>query len=216
MPFYRVAMNGLVQGQAVANILWYRSAFPVPDLPTLVQIEDALAAEVEENIWANAVGGMKLTSSIFYTLVDITVDAHSDAGPFLSTTPFIRPVGEAGTRGGATQGPAQTAIFSAVLEPAFGPGVGLPKRGHLKYGPLLDTDILDTGLISGTAQAILNALAANFAANIATELPVSLFFPVRVRLTRVLGVVTALTYRDVSAFVVRPVPSWLHSRQPEA
>ena len=216
MAFFRVALEGEYAGQSIVNVFWFRTGFEIPGLTELLEVEPAIAAEVEERYWGQATIGMKARMDPGYRLVQIRVDAHEDSGPLMSVTPFILPVDEIGTSGGVTIGPSLNCTLNAVLEPAFGPGIGLPKKGHIKFGPLFAVEVGEDGRLTSAAITKYNSLGEIFAANIILESPVAVLFPVRVRLTRVAGVVTVLTYRDLSAFVVNPVPTWLHSRSPEA
>jgi hypothetical protein len=117
---------------------------------------------------------------------------------------------------GATNGLASCVVLKANLEPSFGPGIGLPKRGYLAIGPLLDADVADTGSLTSGALASFAQLGNNLATNIVTTLPAAVFAPVRMRITRVLKLIVAMGFKDVSDFTPNPVAKFRRSRLPEA
>lgn len=212
MPFFRVTLDGVHVGQNIVNVLWYRTTFPVPTLGDFLGYAEALAAEVEESVWDNgAPDCLKSTMLSTYTLQNIVVNGVDDDGAFISTDPYVLPVNEAGGWAQTSDSSALCAIMKANLEPAFGPGIGLPRRGYLAIGPLASIGVENNGLLSATVQDALIALGLLLAANITTEFPPGVFYPCRVRRNPT-GLPFPFGYRDVSSFVPRARVSWRRSR----
>lgn len=222
MPIYSVTLKGLYAGQNVINVLWYRAVTLWGDLGTLLGAQAALCAEVKQEIWDSRspghIGGygMEERALTGYTLSSIDCAAYDDEAVLLSTSPYTLVVNEPGLNNAASNGPAPAAIFKANLEPAFGPGLFLPKRGYIAFGPIADNAIENDGSLNAAEVVIMQTIANHMADNIVTESPIETFFPVRVRVTRVGGLITELGYRDVSGFVVKPIASFRRSRLPEA
>jgi hypothetical protein len=221
MSFYQITLDGRYANQDVKNILWYRDATLFADGLELFGMLDALANTVKDSVWASRsptfIGGRGMKDLMLqdYNLASITVLAYSNGSSLLSDTPFVLPVAEAGNVAGASNGPATCCILKANLEPSFGPGIGLPKRGYLALGPLNDASIGNTGLIGASDVADWNSLGQVLAANLVTTLPASVFFPIRVKITRVLGVITSIGYKDVSDWTCNPIAKFRRSRLPE-
>lgn len=222
MSFYEVSLKGSYAGQDVVNVLWYRNGTVFADGEELFGLLNAMAAQVRDDIWrAPGVGSLRgrgLAENLptGFTMEKITVNAYNDAFDLLSDTPVTLDVNEPGLRAGESNGPTTCVILKANLEPSFGPGIGLPKRGYIAPGPIVDGDIDSSGHLTDAALGIWNAWGANVATNIATVLPAAIFFPIRVRVTRAIHVVTLITYKDVDNFVCRRLPSYRKSRQLEA
>jgi hypothetical protein len=222
MAFYEVTLNGEYAGQDVKNILWYRNATPFADAEEFFGLLSALCAQVEDEIWASTGPSYTLGRGLRdvlpegYVLQSISAVGYGDGFDLLNDTPFTRVINQAGLVPGATNGPASAVILKANLEPSFGSGIGLPKRGFLVIGPTLDATVPDTGILDALHQSYFNEVGVRLAANVVTVLPPAIFFPIRVRVTRLAHIVTLITYKDVSGFVCNPVATWRKSRQPES
>lgn len=204
--FYQVSLIGAYAGQSVVNVLWYRAAINFPPAELLFDLQAAIAAEVKENLWDSLGGGSDANFNLrdlmptSYLLDKIVVSAWDDVLDPVSSDPSILTVNQAGLNTSSFMGTTPYILMRANLEPVVGPGIGLPRSGHLKIGPV-DEDIVDnTGRLTVQGLARFAYLGDRLAANITTEAPPAVFFPIRVRVTRVAGLVTVITYKDVSDF----------------
>lgn len=214
MAIFSVALNGICAGQDIVNVLYYRTVSPIVTIADFLDYAAAIAAEVDENIWDRASGDdMRFLLPDDYTLTNITVNGMDDDGVQLTTTPYVRPVNETGSNTVNFDTPALCAILKFNLEPAFGPGVGLPTRGYLALGPLSNDDVASSGLINAANLITIQGVANRFAENIITVAPVGTFFPVRIRINPT-GLPFPLGYRDISSVAVRPAASFRKSRMP--
>jgi hypothetical protein len=224
MSFYQVTLNGRYADQDIVNILWYRDATLFAAGLEFFGLLDALAATVEDTVWASRspafIGGRGMQDVMLegYTLETISIMAYTDGAALLSDTPFVRPVGEAGLVAGNSNGPATVINLRANLEPSFGPGIGLPKKGYLALGPLSDGSVGQTGHIGATDINDWNAFGEVLASNLVTVLPASVFFPIRVKIVRapLVGTILSIGYKDVSDFIAQPIAKFRRSRLPEA
>jgi len=223
MPnFVRVALQGQQANQQIINILWYR---PATDFGSGSLFYDALAAVAEavyEQIWNPGGDGsgppwdLRSLMPNTYTLDNIQVDGYDDAYALVSSAPFVRTVNEAGGLSTETNGPTTCVIMRAQLEPVLGPGIGLPKRGYIALSPVPDVAIDDGGQLTTTWLDRYDDFGDLIGQNLETTVPLMSYFPIRVRLTRVLGLITVITWKDVSDFHPRQSVSFRKSRQPEA
>lgn len=222
MPYYRLATRMEYYGQDIINVYWYRSITAFGALLDRLAVMNALAAEWKENFWddrspAHAGGyGLREILPDECNFADMTVQAWDDGIVAFTSDPVTIPVNQLGLVSGGTNGPAVCAIMKANLTPAIGPGIGLPKKGYLAIGPLMDSQIGSTGGLNTETQGRLQGLANRMALSIFTELPPDELEPIRVRLTRVAGVVTDIGWKTVASWAVRTQTSFRRSRQPEA
>lgn len=211
---YKVVLNGRYSGQAIVNILYYRLAFDV--LPGDLNFAGAsdLAFQVKQEIWN---GGMKALTPNNYTLENITVYPYDNLFDLLYQLPYVLPVNEGATGGGPeTNGPAPCVIVRFNLEPTSPlNGVYPPRRGYVALGPVLDSNIATTGYLLAGALAPYQAVANKMAANLVNTVPPAVFFPIRVKTVKVLGVARIVSWADVSSAVVRSLTSYRRSRMPE-
>jgi len=222
MAFYQVTLNGINNQQRIANILWYRTAPLSEPVETLFDLQSALAAEVRDKIWLNggvyptAPNALRNFTITGYTLQSIFVNSWDDIFNPISSEPYTLEVNQAGLKSGNYGGPAPCAILHATTEPVAGPGIGLPRGGYLAIGPLLDTDVQDNGTLTTTAMSELTSCGVRLASDMVTVFPPATLYPIRTRVTRIAGVVTNISYRDVSAFTPRLRASFRRSRVAEA
>lgn len=222
MALYEVVLKGTFAGQAVNNVLWYRDIIPAIELGEFMDLLSAIGSTVKDQVWHSQaplhVRGMGLQEVLpdTYTLNAIDVKAYNADFTLVSDTPVTIAVNETGSEAGPTQGVDRCAILKANLEPSFGPGIGLPKRGYLAIGPILEAYVTDDGHLTDAARAAMDSLGNNLATNIETTLPPTVLFPIRTRVTRVLHVVTNISWKDVNDFVPRRLTSTRKSRRPEA
>lgn len=221
MPFYQLTQHGSYLGNDIVNVHWYRSITPYGSLLDRVAIMEALAAEFQTDVWNSRapafIGGYGLQDLLptGYTLVDLTMQAWDDAIVAFTSDPVVVPVGSAGLVNELTNGPAPCCVFRANLAPAAGPGIGLPKKGYLAIGPLCDTMIGGNGSLNTADLAHFQSLADRMSLSIMTEAPPDELEPIRVKLTRVGGVVTDIGYKTVNSWLVRPIATFRRSRLPE-
>lgn len=223
MAMFEVVLNGAYHGQDIKNILWYRGD-GLPDLIDLfLDYEQALAEEVYDNIWLSGADigftgvSLKEIMSEEYQLVSIQVTGRDEGFVLLGSDPYVRDVNEFGNDDGAMNGPAVCAIVRANLQPAAGPGIGLPRNGYWAIGPLPDEAVDTTGHLTETWTDWLHEVGNRMAAVITTELPVGGFTAVKVRVSKdPLGVITDIGWKNILDTSVRPLASFRRSRQPEA
>lgn len=223
MPnFVRVAFEGQQSNQDIVNIAWYRPATDFGSGSLFFDALAAVAAAAEEQIFdpgdsgTGPPWGLRAIMPNSYTLNRIVVTAYDDAYALVSSAPFVRNVNVAGGLSTETNGPTTCVILRAQLEPVLGPGIGLPNRGYLAIAPVPDVAVDDGGQLTTTWLSRYTELGGLFGQNLETVVPAMSWFPIRVRLTRVLGVVTLITWKDVSDFLPREGVSFRKSRQPEA
>lgn len=222
MPFYQLTTVGEYYGQEVVNVHWYRSITAYGAFLDRIAVCQALAAEYIENIWNSRapayVGGYGLRDlmSDEFTFQELRVQAWDDSIVAFTSDPVIVPMGQTGLVSGGTNGSAPCAIFHANLAPAAGPGIGLPKRGYLAIGPIMDAYIGADSQLNAFAMEHFQEVADRLSLSMFTELPPDELEPIRVRLTRVAGVVTDIGYKNVSSWVVQPLAKFRRSRLPEA
>lgn len=223
MTFYQVRVRGSDGGQNVINLLWYRDPSIFGTLGEYIGIANALSDAVYNQVvksqtpaYPRGLGLLDAISSN-YALQDIEVFAYNSLFAPISSTPVTNPYAGSGVRSAATNGPAPCINMRARMEPVLGPGIGTPKRGYLAIGPVADGDIDPTGHVTPAWIPFMDSLGDNLSTNVPIVLPLpTIFFPIRVRVTRLAGVVVAIGYRDVSDFVTDRVAKFRRSRLPEA
>lgn len=223
MTIYQVAVKGHANGQDVVNVLWYRDPSVFGTLAEYLGMANALAEQVNAQVIQSQgplhVRGYGLLEAVTvdYTLDELVVNAWNSLFEPIASSPVTFDATGVGLREGSTNGPAPCINLRANLEPVLGPGFGTPKRGYLAIGPIVDSDIAGGGVVAPAALPVFEGLGDNLATNVPVLLPVpTIFFPIRVKVTRLLGIVTNIGYRDVSDFTVDQVAKFRRSRLPEA
>lgn len=214
--YYQVVLNGVYQLQSIKNILWYRIGFDL--LPGGMNVAGAehLAFLVYEHIWLSNLRDVMAST---YKLQDITVIPYNGQFDPIYNLPFIREVNEFGTQAWASAGPAACFTARFILEPQV---LGLagwfpPRRGYLALGPIRESDVDEAGRITSSAETYWEANIQVLSQDLAgLPWPVT-FFPIRVRITKLLGGTLRLDgYTDISGIDLRPVATFRRSRLPEA
>jgi hypothetical protein len=212
--FYKVVLNGRYAGQAIVNVLYYRLADEyVPGPLNFAGAED-LAFQVKQEIWTPSLKG---TLSDGYVLENITVYPMDAGFSLLYQMPYQMPVNESGSDTGvATNGPATCAIIRFNLEPTSPlNGIYPPRSGYVAIGPLSDAYVDNTGHIPTAALAGWQGVADALSQNLENAVPPAVFYPIRVKQTKVLGVLKIISYADISGASTRSLASFRRSRQPE-
>lgn len=215
--YYKVVLSGACQGQDITNVLWYRVGIDlIPGDWNLFGVE-TLAQGVYNQVWADP-NRMRTLMSTFYTLVDIQVYPLNGLFTPLFASPFVRSVNEAGLRSGALVGPDTTYTAAFNLEPtSIFNGFAPPRKGHLKVGPCIESDIPDSGIIGNTHRDFVYQRLIGVSQDISTPLPFpGSFFPIRVSTATILGVPTLRGWADVSSIIIRATRSTLRRRRAEA
>lgn len=213
--YYSVILNGVFQSQAVVNILWYRVGIDVVPGDFNLFGAEHLANCVYELVWKS---GMKIAQSTLYKLQDITVIPYNGLFDPVYNLPFIREVNEFGQQGGGTIGVAGCLTCRFVLEPQvlLINGFFPPRRGYLSYGPIREIDIDDQGKLSTAAESFYETNLQPVANDLSLlPYPIS-YYPIRMRITRVLGVPVLNGWTDIQSVDVRPISTFRRSRVPEA
>jgi hypothetical protein len=220
MALYKVVLRGSFQGQAINNILYYRTGlgFDIGGL-TLGGTKE-VADAVKAIVWA----GLRPSLSTNYELQQIDSYVYNDQTFDLQyQSPFTLGVAEMGMCSDAEyNGPAVCAIMKFVLENhvLIANGPKPPKRGYLAIGPLSDGQVNSDGSLNleTARRAAWDIACAVCANNVETILPVpAVFYPVRVHMD-VVGIVGKLkitSFSDIQAAVMRHFTSFRKSRQPE-
>jgi hypothetical protein len=216
MAIYKVVLNGLCQGQAIKNILWYRTGVGIDISGLTVGGTVEVANAVKTMVWP----AMKNLLPPAYEMQDITAYVFDqDTFNLLYQNPTTVGVQDVGGNANAMNGPAVCAIIRLALEPTsiLANGIHPPKRGYVAIGPLVDTLVLDNGEVSkaGIYGGLWDVLCAALANNVETLIPPAIFFPIRVRQDKVLGILKVVSYADVRDATLRTNSSFRRSRMPE-
>lgn len=221
MALYKVVLKGIFQGQAIDNILYYRTGvgFDISGLTV------GGTKEVADAVKAMVVPPLLVVLTADYLLQQIDSYVYDDQTfNLLYQNPYTLGCDLAGLKGqGAYNGPAPCAILKFILEshPILVNGPRPPKRGYLAIGPLEDSQIRDDGSLNLDAPNNLywDAVCAAMANNVETILPIpALFFPVRVHMDKV-GIINKLkitSFADIQDAVMRRQTSYRRSRMPES
>ena len=220
MALYKVVVKGSCQGQAINNILYYRTGIGVDISGFTVGGTKEVADAVKAMIWP----ALKEVLPPAYELQQIDSYVYNEQTfDLLYEAPYTVGVQDFGVAGdGNLNGPAPCAIMKFILENhvILVDGPRPPKRGYLAIGPMPDLLINDDGSLKLDAGFNLkwDALCAVMANNVETILPIpAVFFPVRVHMDKV-GIIPKFkitSFSDIQAAVMRHFCSYRRSRQPE-
>lgn len=217
MAVYKCVLNGQAMGQDIKNILYYRNGIGIDLGGLTVGGTVEVANAIKTTVWPL----MKPVLPTAYTLQDITAYVYNEETfALLYQNPTTVGVQETGLATGNMNGPAPCAIIRMALEPTafLVNGPKPPKRGYVAIGPLLDSEVTNTGEVdlSGGNQATWDALCFALANNIETLIPPAVFFPIRVHQDKILGIWTITSFADVRDATVRTQSSFRRSRMPES
>ena len=212
--FYTVSLRGQYAGQAIVNVLHYRLFADLGLLEWNYAGAELLAQGVRDTVWTP---GLKQMVPTGYELVDIHVTPRDNEFKPIYQLPFTLPVNEDGLASGDVAGPASCIIGRFQLEPtSLLNGLVAPKRGYLAIGPVLEDWIDGSGRLTDAAMDNLAPQMAKFSDNVVTLIPPAIFFPIRVKTTKLVGgLITLEGYADVSNCQVRRIASFRRSRLPE-
>lgn len=222
MAFYELVTHGICVGQSVVNVFWYRGDEVITTLEMFYDYSGALAAEFLQEVWESSnpayIGGYAWqdVQHTTYELDRVNVYGYGADSVLLTSTPYTVAVNQSGLAGSSTNGPDDCVLMKASLKAAFGPGLTLPKKGHLKLSPVVDTVFGNDGRMESVNLQRYTEVGFRMADDLVTSAPIGLFHPIRTRVIRVEGVVTAITYRDVLEFIPRTTKAHVASREVEA
>lgn len=213
--YFKVMLNGEFETQRILNILWYRIGLDV--IPGNLNLYGAqeLAELVYNQCWHN---GLQTASSNTYKLQDITVYPFNEFFDPIFSMPYVREVNELGVQTPETAGPANCVTARFVLESQFLGFNGWfpPRRGYISWGPIREVDSGRNGRLTDNAHTFyesnLNCLCVDLSA---LPTPVT-FWPIRVKTTNILNILTLLGYTDIQGVDIRPIATFRRSRLPEA
>lgn len=230
MGFYQVICRGAAASQQVINVFWYQTTLVFELLDELLDYEEALAAEFKQTVWDSRspafVGGQgwRDVQPQTYSLTSIQVNGYNDDGVINQSDPYELQVGELGLGASQTNGPQDYVRVNANLQPFFGPGLLLPRKGFLKIGPIGDDSVGNDGLLTTSALAAYQSVADKFGEDLVTTDPVGVLEPLRVRSNCIpiplsdppRCLVTLIGWRGVVDWVVNPALFRARSRRVEA
>lgn len=222
MGFLRVGFNGECAGQDVVNVFWFVHTYSFSVFDDFTEFVDAVSAELAENYLEDGVPGddnaFKLADLMpnDYLLRTMEFIGYTDGFLPVAGMPITHTYNTPGKRTPVHTGPASVVVAKKNLMPGFGPGIGLPRRGHWKFGPVCADMIGEDGQLTEVWLPRWQGMGAAMAATVVAESPFEVIWPIVVRETRVAGVLTDLTYRRISSVAVRAQTSFLRTRQPEA
>lgn len=215
---YRVVLNGNCEGQAIVNNLAYRVGVGIDVAGFAVGGAEALAKCVKAQVWPK----WKPCVPTSYTLENITVyPYHGESLELMYQNPWTENVLENGSNADATDGPAVCAIIKFNLEPTalITNGPKPPKRGYVAVGPIASAAIDNRGMIESSImlsdESHLKQLSTALAANLESVLPPVVFFPIRVKMEKVLGLFKVTSFADVGGATLRRKSSFRRSRMVE-
>ena len=216
MAIYKAVMDGFCEGQAIKNMLYYRTGVGIDIAGLTLGGTEDLARGIQAMVWPS----MKTLLPDNYTLLSITVYAYHDATyDLIYQNPFTLGVGESGSMSDHSSGTMACAIVKFDLEPTplIVDGPKPPKRGYIAFGPLSAVLQTDAGSINRSTPygAKWDSLTAALSSNVETLLPPAVFFPIRVHHDVILGLLKITSFADVGNAVMRDIFSFRRSRQPE-
>lgn len=196
--FYKVAISGTYQGQAIVNVLYYGNdageGFEEWSFETQQNVGDAVALAIVDDY----VASLPTT----YTLNELVVSGVNERNVVVGDFESNIPVNEPGLAAVNTEGQAQVAIISFQTVRAID-GDRNVKRSYLAYGPLHDSaqnsdGSLDADYITGLT---------NLLGDLVSEVPASPlpYQPVRIGRTVApepiaVGRVIGITLRPFASF----------------
>lgn len=213
--YYKVVLNGRYNGQAIVNLLYYRLADEyVPGPLNFAGAED-LAFQVKQEIWTSGMGSRYPAD---YFLENITVYPMDNDFVLLYQMPFVMAVNENGWHASLpSDGPAACVIARFNLEPTSPlNGIFPPRTGYVALGPVASLHVENDGNLTVDGMTLYTEVAATMAQNLENLVPPAVFYPIRVKITNVLGVIKIRSFADVSSAVVRSRVSFRRSRIAEA
>lgn len=213
--YYKVLMNGRFQNQRIMNVLWYRVGLDIVPGDFNLYGSEHLANCVLNNVW---LAGMRTACSATYTLEDITVIPFNGTFDPVYNLPFILEVNQNGTQTFEAFSPAACITARFVLEAQI---LGIngwfpPRRGYVSFGPIREVDLTPDGRLTPAAETFYETNLNPFAVDLSLLPHPITYFPIRVRVTNVLGVLNLLGWTDIFSLDVRPIATFRRSRLPEA
>jgi hypothetical protein len=214
---YKVVLNGQAFGQDIKNILYYRTGLGIEVGGLFMAGAQDMADAVHQQIWP----ALRACVTSDYYLQSIFVYPYNQEFRLAYQNPYEKGINEAGTAGSNSVGPAACFNIRFNLEPTsiVTNGPKPPKRGYIAVGPISRDWIGDSGLlIQDNAlhfpREKFEALTEKLAGNIGTSFfNTNAYFPVRVRVNRVLGGLVAFeSFADVNNAVVQERLSYRRSR----
>lgn len=214
--YYRVDLNGALEGQVIKNTLYYKSEVELlPDVfPSMGAA--AVAANVYQEIWSL---GMKQTVSQNYTLNNIQVMPYNELFELIYSMPYTLSVIETGEITGDCMPPSTAVNIHFNLKAMSATAAMLaPKRGYVAIAGIGESRQASGLLVSTFWNDPLSGfglLAQKLGENLQEITPPMVWVPVRMRPTSAGGatLVKWLGTAEVMDAYVQPVLSNRRSRK---
>lgn len=201
--WYKAALSGTYQGQAIVNILYYGD-----DAGDGVLVwNPAVAADLGVGIVTDIVPAYLTLLPTTYTLNSVVVTGVNERGVTVSDFEVEQAVGLLGGNATATEGQAQTSIiaFQTIRQQQAERNI---KRSYLAYGPLADNQQASDGSLEASFATGIVPLLAALQTNV--QGPLQEYAPVRIGRT----VAPALiAIGRVNGVTLRPFASFRKSRK---
>lgn len=201
MPaLYKIVVNGQAHGQDIQNYFGYRVGLGID--PSIWPLNGADV--VASNFAGEVLPAMLAMLSVAYTCQTLDVYTYNEQFELTLTQPFRMNINLLGTYEGQSLGPASNVTIKANFEPMFiTEGLIAPKRGWISLGPLSedlfeDGQLTDSFFNSPTTQ--IHVLEQQMCQNLENLLPPAIFYPVRLKQNKVLGVNTVVGYADIQSW----------------
>lgn len=215
--FYHLSMIGECGGQDIINNFYYRLAQDlIPGDFNFAGAQD-LAELFRDYVWRDTVNPLTFGYASFlptaYTLKEIVVTPYdADYNPIYQL-PYVLGVGEDGLATAARGSNAACAIIRFNLAPqSLLNGFNPPKSGYIAYGPLNEEAVDPDGLLSSAWQGYMGIVGELVSTSLVKLTPPCEFVPVRIKRTKVGGVLTLQGWSDVLGASPRAMTSFRRSR----
>jgi hypothetical protein len=218
MAFYKAVLNGQMNGQAIRNILYYRTGVGIDIGGLQLGGAPALAQSLKEQVWD---GALQVAVSEQYVLESIDITAFNDTFQLLYTLPYTLPVGEQGNQPGESLGPAACIMVKFGFDSQLiGLNLLAPRKGYVVFAGLIESAVNGGRLVGSVAdesnpnsyRRAWKDVASALAQNIESISPPVVWFPVRVKRLPT-GLFSG--WADISNAVYEDRVLWRRSRQLE-
>lgn len=215
---YKVVLNGTFQGQAIVNVLYYRTAPGLNIVDFVFGGAGLLTANVIQEVWRD---GLRHALPTGYTLVDINTYVLEDDFVLGISLPFTQTVGETGLV--AVEAFAPSACINVRFQLGVILGTAIltsPRRGYIALGPVSEAYVSSDGRVPNSLIVDptwgFNVAGAALVQNLESFSPPIIWFPIRAKVIRnpITGGALWTGFADVDGYSIDPVASWRRSRKP--
>lgn len=208
--FYSLRYVGLCGGQDIVSTMHYRVANILPVLPGWGGSDD-----LADTFISNMQSHITYATPTLYTLKFVQVQAYNNALVASTSSPWVTTVNAAGQRAGLLSTSAQTITFLWVNDVQIqitGALQSKRNRGYICFGPVMETDVNETGLIDpAVVTARYEPVANHLRDTLVSIATATSFIPVTMHKRTVLGV-TSRTYSDILGYRMGSYASFRRSR----